>query len=300
MARHRIKHYLEYIPMMITLSVVRLLPYRMGVSFGAFLGWVAWSILGIRKKVALKNLKLCFKEEYSDTELKKIGLESYKNFGRSVLEYALIPKLRDGKIMKFVEIKNRENFDEVIGEGKGTIGVTGHFGSWEVMGAALSYTWSGYVDFLVGEQHNLLVDNMMNKHRRMMGIGIIKLGVAARGILQSVKAGKMVAMLSDQDAREDGVVVDFFGNPASTPKGPAAFALKTGKPLSSGYMIRKGSSIYHEFICMPSIPVQSTGNREEDIRNYTQKYTKILEGFVREYPDHWFWAHRKFKSTIEY
>ncbi|HBZ00685.1 MAG TPA: lipid A biosynthesis acyltransferase, partial [candidate division Zixibacteria bacterium] len=107
--------------------------------------------------------------------------------------------------------------------GKGAVLVTGHFGSWELMGAYVAqHGWP--IDYLVGEQHNLKVNKLMNDHRTMFGIGLIELGVAARGVIKAVREGRMVAMLSDQDAGSDGVIVEFLGRPASTPKGPAAFA----------------------------------------------------------------------------
>lgn len=284
--------------MITILTILRIMPYRIGVAFGGFLGYVGWRILGIRRHVSLENLRRCFSNEYTDKELDKIGLESYRNFGRSMLEYALITKLRNGKIAKYVRIENRENFDAVIGEGKGCIGVTGHFGSWEAAGAILSHYWHGWIDFLVGEQHNLLVNNLMNKNRRLMGIGTIEMGVAARGVLKSLKQGKMVAMLSDQDAGKDGVVIKLFGLPASTPKGPAAFALKANVPLVMGTIIREKGA-HHRFICEKPVEAESTGDKEEDIKRMTQAYTNLLEKYIRKYPDHWFWAHRRFKSTLK-
>jgi len=298
MARHRLKHYVEYIPILLILSVLKILPYRLGVAFGSFLGMVGWSVLGIRKDVALENLRRCFPDKYGIKDLEKIGLESYKNFGRSMLEYALITKLRDGRISRYVRVENRERFDKLIGEGKGCIGVTGHFGSWEVAGAILSNSWPAYIDFLVGEQHNLLVNNLMNRNRHLMGIGTIEMGMAARGVLASVRRGKMVAMLSDQDAGKDGVIINLFGLPASTPKGPAAFALKEKKPIAMAFIIREKGP-YHRMICEKPIVIKPSGNKDDDIKVLTQKYTDVLESYIRQYPDHWFWAHRRFKSTLK-
>lgn len=298
MSRHRIKHYLEYIPMVTVLTALKLMPYEFGVAFGAFLGAVSWKLLKIRRHVTLLNLRRCFPDKYTDKELQRIGLESYRNFGRSMLEYALITKLRNGRIMKYIKMEQREYFDEMIGDGKGCIGVTGHFGSWEVAGAVLSHTWPGYIDYLVGEQHNLLVDGLMNKNRHLMGIGTIKMGVAARKVLASVRKGKMVAMLSDQDAGRDGVIVKFFGLPASTPKGPAAFALKGNRPVAMAFIIRlKGP--YHRFVCTKPITIEVMDNKDEGIKKLTQAYTSVIEEFVRHHPEQYFWAHRRFKSTLK-
>jgi KDO2-lipid IV(A) lauroyltransferase len=102
-------------------------------------------------------------------------------------------------------------------------------------------------------------------------------------------------MLSDQDAGSDGVIVEFLGRPASTPKGPAAFALKTGASLACSFIIREGSK--QKIVIEPPFDITPTGNKDEDIKQLTQAYTSLLEKYVREYPDHWFWPHRRWKST---
>jgi Kdo2-lipid IVA lauroyltransferase/acyltransferase len=129
----------------------------------------------------------------------------------------------------------------------------------------------------------------------MFGIGLIEMGVAARGVIKAVRAGRMVAMLSDQDAGSDGVIVQFLGRPASTPKGPAAFSLKTGAPLVCGFIIREG--LRQKIVIETPLETPLTGDKDENIRRLTQAYTSILEKYVSLYPDHWFWPHRRWKST---
>jgi hypothetical protein len=105
-------------------------------------------------------------------------------------------------LSNFLSVEGEDNFRSIKDSGKGAVLVTGHFGSWELMGAYLSRRgWP--IDYLVGEQHNLLVNKLMNDHRRIFNIGLIEMGVAARGVIKAVKQGRMVCMLSDQDAGSD-------------------------------------------------------------------------------------------------
>jgi KDO2-lipid IV(A) lauroyltransferase len=291
----KIRHLIEYIFTVSVILLVRLVPYRLAISVGAFLGHVAYKIIGIRREVTLKNLRDSFGNRYSEEELQRIGLDAYRNFGRSVVEYALYDKLSLDGMKEIITEEGFEHFEEVRKKGKGAIWVTGHFGSWELAGAYLAQR--GYpVDFLVGEQHNLRVDNLMNIQRQRMGIGIIKMGAAAKGILKSLKNNRFVAMLSDQDAGSDGAIVDFFGRPASTPKGPAAFALKARSPLLTGFIIRRGECRHH-IVVYPPLDIEPSGDKEKDIENLTQAYTSKLEEIVREHPEQWFWPHRRWKST---
>ena len=293
MRKRRIKHRIEYWITYLMGAFVRIIPYRLALALGSFLGWLAFDIFRIRRKVTLINLRNSLGAEKDG--LAGIGRRAYRNFGKSMVEYTLFPSLDKEKIEQMVEFEGAEHWDEALKKGKGAILVTGHFGSWELMGAATSQR--GYpIDFLVGEQHNILVDNLMNDYRRSMGIGIIKMGAAAKGIMRALKNNRFVAMLSDQDAGSDGTVVEFFERPASTPKGPAAFALKMDAPIVMAFIIRE-SARRQKVIVEKAIFGQKTSNKEEDIRRLTQAYTRVLEEYVRKYPDHWFWPHRRWKST---
>ena len=295
MKKRRIKHRIEYWMTYLTGAFARMIPYRLALGLGSFLGWLAFDVLRIRRKVTLINLKNSLGADRDG--LAAIGREAYRNFGKSMVEYTLFPSLDKNKIERMVEFEGAGHWDEALKRGKGAILVTGHFGNWELMGAAASQR--GYpIDFLVGEQHNVLVDNLMNDYRRSMGIGIIKMGAAAKGVIRALKNNRFVAMLSDQDAGSDGTVVEFFGRPASTPKGPAAFALKMDVPIVMAFIIRE-SARRQKVIVEKAIFGEKTSDKQEDIRKLTQAYTRLLEEYVRKYPDHWFWPHRRWKSTTQ-
>jgi len=289
------KHKVEYVITYLLGALLRILPYRLALSFGSFLGFLAFDLFRVRRKVTLINLKNSLGDQKNIEELRKIGRRAYKNIGKSLVEYSLFPSLNKKRISRMVEFEGTENFDEALRKGGGAIVVAGHFGSWELMGAATCQR--GYpVDFLVGEQHNILVDNLMNDYRKSVGIGIIKMGAAAKGIIKALKSNRFVAMLSDQDAGNDGTVVDFFNRSASTPKGPAAFALKMNVPIIMAFIIREDKN-RQKIIIEEPIFIDRSKNKEDDIRSLTQAYTSVLEEYIRKYPDHWFWPHRRWKST---
>jgi len=297
MTTPKIKYKVEYGITYLLGTILRILPFGLALSFGSFLGFLAFDVFRVRRKVTLINLKNSLGDQKNIEELGKIGRRAYRNIGKSLVEYSLFPSLNKKKISRMVEFEGAENFDQALRKGKGAIVVAGHFGSWELMGAATSQR--GYpVDFLVGEQHNVLVDNLMNDYRKSVGIGIIKMGAAAKGIIKALKNNRFVAMLSDQDAGNDGTVVDFFNRPASTPKGPAAFALKMNAPIIMAFIIRENKDKQKVVIEKP-IFIDRSKNKEDDIQSLTQAYTSVLEDYVRKYPDHWFWPHRRWKSTTD-
>ena len=101
-------------------------------------------------------------------------------------------------------------------------------------------------------------------------------------------------MASDQDARKNGVIVNFFDKPTYTPKGAAKFHIKTDVPMvfSVGYMESDGTIV----ISFSEIKL----NSNKSIENISQVYTNKLEEVIRRYPSHYFWFHRKWKSINTY
>jgi len=294
--RKKIQHRLEFWLVLFLGFFLRLFPYQVSLLFANITGVLFFLLGRKRRKITLENLKRCFPDK-DEEELKRIARRAYRYIAKSLTEYILFPKLDRDQILSLVEFEGLELFDSALKEGKGAVLVTGHFGSWELMGAAISQ--KGYpIDFLVGEQHNLLVDNLMNEHRRIMGIGIIKMGAAAKGVIKALRDNRFVAMLSDQDAGKDGTIVDFLGFPASTPKGPAAFSLKTNTPMIMGFIIRENGK-KQKIILEIVEPIERSSNKEEDINRLTQAYTSVLEKYIRAYPDHWYWLHRRWKSTLQ-
>jgi KDO2-lipid IV(A) lauroyltransferase len=105
-------------------------------------------------------------------------------------------------------------------------------------------------------------------------------------------------MLADQDAHREGVFVDFMGRKASNHQGPAVFALRTGAPILFGSAIRRPDGKH----LMVAELLRFEGLTEvtaENILTVTQAYTALLEKKVREYPDQWFWMHRRWKTAPE-
>ena len=292
--KKEIRHRIEYVCVLVIVQLVRLMSLKTMLRFAQGFGSLAFSLVKVRRKTVLKNLQAAFPEK-NEAELTSIAKRTYQNFAKMAFEYISFPKLSREDVLARCEIQNREHLDWLLENGKGGVLVAGHFGNWELMGAALAQL--GYpIYFLVGKQHNRYVDNMMNKHREMMGIKIIHMGVAVRGVIKALRNNGFVALLSDQNAKTDGVFVDFFGRPASTPQGPAVFALRTGAPIILGSAIRLPGGKHRLNMELITHEHLTGGVTEENIKTLTQIYTSKLEEKIREYPDHWFWMHKRWKT----
>jgi len=291
------KHKLEYLGLRIIIFLLQLIPHRLALTLAGVAGKILW-IIGIRRKVSQKNFQWGFRNKYSADERDKILSRSYSDFCKSMVEFARLPKIKN-KIGKYIHIEGIERLHKLAEQNIGALLITGHFGSWELFGLALANAGIK-LDILVGTQRNRLSDEFLIKYREKLGIGVIGVGVASRGILRSLKSGRMVAILADQDAGKSGIIIDFMGNPASTAPGTATFAMKMNSPIAVGYIVRNPDGITHSALVKEIIYPSLYNDYPDEIHHITQKFSDILAEGIEKYPSQYFWAHRKFKSTYSY
>jgi len=298
----RLKHWLEYLGTRFLLLLAQTLPLLWILALGVALGKLTFSILRIRRRVALENLARAFPEK-SPAELKQIARRSYENFGMMMLEYLRLPRLAEGELRQRIAFsmpKTQNPYQQALALGKGAICMTGHFGNWEYMGALVASLRYPMV-YLYQEQNNPLVSALIRDIRMQMNMPSIPRGAALRGILKALRERKFVAILADQDAGSNGIFVNFLGRPASTGRGPAAFVLKTEAPIVFCVAVREPRG--HHRVEAELLTFNFSKNKitaelaeEEKLRLVTETWTKVLEKYIRQYPDHWFWMHRRWKT----
>jgi KDO2-lipid IV(A) lauroyltransferase len=290
----RIRHRLELAGVRFLLALPRLFPLKLSVKLGGTLGVLAFDVFRIRRAVSLDNLSRAFGDRFTAGEKIRIARRSYVNFAKSMVEFASLGRLTREDYLRIVDVDGFDHIKGPIEAGRGVVAVTGHFGSWELLGGA-TVARDLPADFLVGEQTNKLVNDVMNDLRCSAGIGIIERGVAARGVFESLRRAHIVALLADQDARRAGIFVDFFGTPASTFQGPAQFAYRAECPIVCCCIVRRADET-HVAVFFPPLYPHTDLDRDAEVRRLTEEHTKILEGYVSRYPDHYFWAHRRWKT----
>jgi KDO2-lipid IV(A) lauroyltransferase len=105
-----------------------------------------------------------------------------------------------------------------------------------------------------------------------------------------LRQGHHIGMLVDQKQNE-GIAVPFFGRDAMTTPTPAIFAHRLGVPIAAARVERLKGARFR--IIGYSIELASTGDRDADIRETTRRINALLESWIRERPEQWLWAHRR-------
>jgi KDO2-lipid IV(A) lauroyltransferase len=210
------------------------------------------------------------------------------------MEYPHVPELVAApREQVFASFDGVEHLHAAAARGRGVLLMTGHFGNFELVGAAVAREHP--VDFVVKPLSNPGAERWIAGLRARAGVGVVPLGAGLRAAFKALRAGRWLALLADQDARRHGVFVPYFGRLASTPEGPARLALATGAPIVFGVCLRAPDG-------RPALRIEPPYVAEGDardaaaVREVTAWHTSRLEHWVRAHPEQWFWLHRRWKT----
>jgi KDO2-lipid IV(A) lauroyltransferase len=189
-----------------------------------------------------------------------------------------------------------ENFASAQARGKGVLFLTGHMSAWEL--APFAQALFGYpLHFLARAIDNACVDALVTRYRCLSGNLPVEKNQSARAVLKILAAGGTVGILADHNTLlTEGVFVDFFGIPACTTAGLARFALHTDAAVVPGFLHWDPAIRKYRLCFEPAVQLIRTGDDATDIRENTQQFTRVIENYVRRYPDQWLWVHRRWKT----
>lgn len=246
----------------------------------------------VRRGLVEENLRRAFPDA-DDARIARIAADSYRHLARESLATLAFGQHSAEEIRGLTRVVGLDALKAAIDRGRGVVMATAHFGNWEMGGACLAVRGIP-TDAVVQRQRNPFVDRDITKVRDALGFRLIDRRHAPRLVTRALREGHVVGLLADQDASRSGVFVPFFGTPASTHRGPALFAIRSGAPLFFGVALRCPDGTYecrsHE------IDADRSGPLEEAVVRLTAACTRKLEEEIRGAPEQYFWLHRRWKT----
>lgn len=237
-----------------------------------------------RKDLARRNLTMAFPDrsvEWVENTLKN----TYQFFIYNFIQFLAFPAAWENVEYS---VHGKDVLDKALEQNKGVIFISAHFGAWEMLGAWLglnNYKLTG----IAHHQQNRGADKFFKEQRELSGVKQIFRKESIESMYNILNENKLLGLVSDQDAKKKGVFVDFFRIPASTPKGAAIFHKNTSAPMIFSVCIKTGFQKYQ----LEFLPIISADTTTEKI---TQAYTRILEKYVQNYPEQYFWFHQRWKT----
>jgi KDO2-lipid IV(A) lauroyltransferase len=274
---------------------INLIPLKARIWFLERLGELAYMLDGRHRRIAHRNLAIAF----VDKDLKeraKIARSAFRNLGRVLAEFSFIPRLNGENTGRYIAMEGLDNFHRAHAKRKGVLFLTAHFGNWEWMAATFPLMTRQPCHVVVRPLDNGFLDGLVDKLRTSTGNHTIPKRKSMGRILRLLREGEVVGILLDQNmAWHEGVFVNFFGELACTNMGMALLALKTGAAVLPVFNVRQPDGSYRVII-EQELPLIRTGNRDLEIEKNTEVFTRVIERYVNDYPDHWLWLHQRWKT----
>jgi KDO2-lipid IV(A) lauroyltransferase len=279
--------------------LINLFPESFALWGGRQLGHISYWFDWEHRAVAFENLQVAFGEKKSKKEMKAIAKKCFENMGMMAIEFFRIPGMDMEAFKRKVTIEGLDEALKILDQKKGALLLIGHFGNWELMGFMSKVIHSPIMVIAKPIKKNQWVDRLIVGIREDAGLEVIPPGQAGRKVIKALSQNRVVGILIDQRAkRSEGIMVDFFGKKAPTTPGLAVLALKSGAPVIPVFMIRNGFQ-KHRLVIQKPLELVHTGNKRQDVEANTELFNKTLESMIRDYPDQWFWVHRRWERRKE-
>ncbi len=294
-----LSHYFEYVVMLTVQQLIRITPLWLLVLNTRILIFVILLFYKPRNQIVMGNLKQAFPDK-SLKELKQIRNQSYFNILLSSFEsYKYMYLSKEAKLKHLlIDEESKATLFRLHNAGKGCLTVGGHYGFFEA-GGHYSVLFNIPSAFVVANQKNKLTEDLIDIPRRNIGLKVIH-RKHARELIEAVREHYIIALLTDQDAGDKGVFVDFFGRMAATHKNPAVMALKYDMPLMFAAIARDKKRPTYHHIHFEEIDYSDIKNsdleHDDKVLKIVQRYTDVLAASVKNEPEHYWWIHKRYKT----
>jgi Kdo2-lipid IVA lauroyltransferase/acyltransferase len=289
---------LEYALAWPIIKILSVMPRPLSRALGIAFAWTVYALHFRLRHVGMRNLELAYPEK-SGRERARILRGVFTSLGRQLAELCQFPRYTPENVGAVVVYDGFENFERAYERGKGVLFLTAHLGAWEL--SAFTHSIHGHpLHIVMRPMDNVYLDGLIRRYRTMHGNTTVDKDDFVRGLLSAMKAGQTVGILMDTNMTPpQGVFVDFFGIPACTASGLARIALRTDAAVVPGFTVWDPALKKYRLQFEPAVTLVRTGDDEADAVQNTALFTKIIEDYVRKYPDQWLWVHRRWKTRPE-
>jgi KDO2-lipid IV(A) lauroyltransferase len=288
----------EKLEFWLVLAVARTLewlPRGLARLVAGALAWSVYQLHGRLRRVGRRNLELAL-PDVSSEERDRILHRLFRSLGWQLVEFCRMARYTPENTRDWIRTEGLEHYLSAEARGKGVLIVTGHMGAWEL--SSFYHSLMGHpMGMVIRRLDNRPLDEFVNGIRCLHGNRVLHKDDFARGLLTAMRKGETVGILMDTNMTPpQGVFVEFFGYEACTASGLARVALKTGAAVLPGFMLWEEAERRYVLHFGPQLAFERTSDGEADIVAATQQCTRVIESWIRRYPDQWLWIHRRWKT----
>lgn len=274
----------------------RLLPLRWALLCGRILGNIWYYLVPIRRRVALDNIKHALGDRLSAREQRLMVRRSFQHLIMMGIESLRMHDMSAELSEQMVRRENYEHYSTALKKGKGVIIVSGHVGNFELLACSQAIR-DEPIHLVMKDFSNKSAHKFMAETRRVTKLQTIPPRRSKNIIKEKLAKKELVGIMVDQHLRSfRALVCSFFGRLASTTPAPARFALESGAPIIPIVCYRDKRDGYHAIRVEPEFELEMPYEDEKkNLWHNTERLNRVVEGWIREFPDQYFWVHRRWK-----
>jgi lipopolysaccharide heptosyltransferase II len=273
------------------LALVGALPLPFLFAFGQLLGFGAFIFFGKYRRLATRNLEIAFANEKSPQELRQLARQHFQRLGANLLCSAKLTQMPPEKILEHVEVENIESMAREFRAGVPVVLILSHLGTWEVF-AQLMPKFVGFVrnSSVYQGLGNRFIDEHVRRTRSQTGLELFDRHHGFEPVIELLRSGGGVGVLSDQHAGDHGVWTPLFGRLASTSPLPALLAKRTRAALIAAGVYTTGPARWR------MVFTERFDETGASVAVLTSKINQVIEKQIRRAPADWFWVHNRWKT----
>lgn len=292
-----------YAPIGWALHLLALMPWRVLYWHADAICFIAYHLIGYRKKVVRTNLAECFPEK-NDQERLAIEKEFYRHFADYFVETIKLLHMSDEQMRKRMVFHNAHVIDEAFDNGQSLVLYASHYGNWEwVTSVTLWFDSERHRDAVQGQVYHPLenewFDKFFLKLRQRFNTVCISWKVILREMIKREREGRHlgIGFIADQHPlqNDENHVIDFLHHPTAILTGPEAIGRKL-HCRAAFFDVRKLSRGHYECTLVP----MSDDIANEPRGTITTRYARLLEHRIQEEPAYWLWTHKRWKRQVSF
>lgn len=291
--KHPIKHYFEYIFIIILSQIIRFIPERFALCVGWVIAATFHFIFQFRKKEAILRINQVFKNKLTKKEIKKIAWVSWRNLCFNAIDMIRYKKLISASATnkavenKFLFIENHLSKNK-----KGFIAATAHIGNWELSAILMNISQLP-VFSIAKKQKNKLVDAYINKSRGTFDMEMLfSDDISLKKVIRKINEGNIFIILPDVRHPQPSLDISFLGGRANLGAGAAAFAYNCDCPIIPFVMNRIGWNKHQVKSLEPIYPDKSL-EKEDAYKFMMQKLMRLFSEEIMSNPEQYFWYNKR-------
>lgn len=264
--------------------------------WGRRLGHIAY-LLDIRhRRIIQHNLSFIYPNR-NPRQIRHLTKKVFQHFSIVLLEILQAPFLSKDRLIERVPVEGLESLSKAMDHPWGCIVYSSHIGNWELGFLALSARLNRSILTVAKPIKLQIAHRWLTYLRTRFGNRMVFKEGALPFMTRSLKNGDTIAVLIDQGVRRtEAVEVTFLGKRTMATPAASLLGLRCRAPILPVFCIRQSDGRY-KLMIRPAVHIERSGSLRRDIICGTQALMAVLEEPIRQYPEQWFWFHKRWKRT---